>query len=472
MGIARSASTGRRRWWLLAMVLALVTAVPGGAVANDVADDDDGDSVCEIEDFEFGFDPQSGTISLGVLAATTGAGATVAGIPVLNGHKLYWASVNAAGGVCGRFPVQLVVRDHGFLPGDALDQFQLIKDEVLAFSSSVGSPNVTPLVGPAEAEGIVVQAGSLLAERALSPNIPLNLAGNTYFAQFANGPFWAIHVANPPVITAASRVGVIYQDDPYGRECLAGYDFAHRNLGFNDAYRAGYDLLEPATVPPTVVGAQAAAVDVLFVCGLFPELATMLFVAFGRGYSPAVFGSSPTYNPLLAFAFGGGNEAVGIGFLSSFPYYNLGTFTPFEDDAPAMAEFRSRFLSQVPIPFVELSAFYIFGYTQAQTFHLILEKAADEGDISREGLLEAIEDVRRVDMGYGGGLVGFGDSAKERLPSNEDLVGVPTLLAQRAFGLEPIGGFYEAPFLKDWDPASGSDDGDDDDSGDDDDDDD
>lgn len=402
--------------------------------------------------FDFGFDPDTGTIRLGALAALTGPIPGI-GASVLDGHLLYWEALNAEGGVAGTYPVEVIVRDNQYDPDVNPVVYNEIKDEILAVSTALGTPTTATIFEAAASENIIVAAGSLASQWALTENVALNLAANTYFAQFANAPYWATEIADPAVITGDSVIGIIYQADDYGQDCKNGYDFGLANTGLTSSYEATYAATD-TDFSAQIGGAQAAGVDVLFVCALPSALATMLGTAAAIEYSPTVFGSSPSYNPALPGALGGGDEAAGLALFSSFPYYGLGAGPSFEDDTPGMNQLREQLETYgADIPAEEINAFFWFGYTQSQTFHQILEAAVANGDITREGLLAAIPTVQNVDFGYGGDPSGYGETPKEKIPTNEDNIGAPISITERRFGLEPVSDFFVAPYMADWDPA-------------------
>ncbi len=431
------------------------TQAPVATTTTQAAGDDDGGDDGEMMGpaFDVGFDEETGTIKLGVLAALTGPIPAI-GQSVLDGQRVYWEKVNAAGGIAGTYPVELVVRDNQYSAETTPVVYNEIKDEVLAFSSTLGTPSTAPLVAPSAAEGILIAAGSLASQWALTENIVLNLGANTYFAQFANGPYWAMEIADPAVMTTETVVGIVYPADDYGADCKAGYDFAQENLGFNAAYEATFASTD-TEFSGQIGGAAANAVEVLFVCGLPSALATMLGTAAAIEYSPAIFGSSPSYNVVLPAALGQGDEAAGLALFNSFPYYNLGTSAPFESDEPGLAGMRADLAEygQDVAP-ESVNAFFFFGYTQAATFNAILEAAIANGDITRAGLLAAVADVKDVDLGLGAGTAGYGTTVAERIPTNQDSIGVPVSVSEAVFGFRQVSDFFEAPFLADWDPAS------------------
>ncbi|HEX9643118.1 MAG TPA: ABC transporter substrate-binding protein [Acidimicrobiia bacterium] len=405
--------------------------------------------------YDVGFDEASGTISLGVLAAAPGGPIPDIGQSVLDGHRVYWDKVNAEGGVAGQYPVELEVRDNEYSADVSVVVYNEIKDGVLAFSSTLGTPTTAAIFEDAATANILIAAGSLASQWALTSNVILNLAADTYFAQFSNGAYWAAEVADPAVITADSVVGIVYQADDYGADCKGGYDLAQTNLSFNAAYEATYAATD-TDFSAQIGGAQAAGVDVLFVCALPTALATMIGTAAAIQYAPAVFGSSPSYNVALPGALGGGDEAAGVGLFNSFPYYNLGTSAPWESDEPGMVTMREdRDTYGADVPDGNINAFFYFGYTQAATFHQILETAVANGDITRAGLLAAVDATTGIDLGVGLGVGGYGPTPQERVPVNATGIGTITSVSERAFGIEPLGEPVEAPWLADWDPAGG-----------------
>lgn len=449
---------------VLAMVTAACTTTTDTTTTTVHDDGDDHTTTTQAQvtttegmaplNFDIGFDEATGTIKLGALAALTGPIPGI-GASLLNGHKVYWDKVNANGGVAGMYPVELVIKDNAYNPETNVVVYNEIKDEVLAFSSAIGTPTTATIYEDAAADNILVAAGSLASQWALTSNVVLNLGANTYFAQFANGAHWAMNVADPAIITADSVVGIVYQGDDYGQDCKNGYDFGQANTGFNDAYEATYAATD-TDFSGQIGGAAAAGVTVLFVCALPTALATMIGTAAAIEYSPTVFGSSPSYNPALPGALGGGDEAAGLALFGSFPYYGLGAGPAFEDDTPGMAELRAdleTYGEGAGVTDAMVNAFYYFGYTQAQTFHQILEAAVANHDISRAGLLAAVDMVQNVDMGYGGSPAGYGPTPLDRITSNEDNIGVPVSVTVNRFGLMDVTGFFEAPYMADWDPA-------------------
>ncbi|MGH9052063.1 MAG: ABC transporter substrate-binding protein [Acidimicrobiia bacterium] len=407
-------------------------------------------STTSVPPVRTGVGVQDGTIRLGVLAAITGPIPDI-GQSVLNGHEVWWAYVNEElGGVGGRYPVELVIEDNQYNPEINVTAYNEIKDGVLGFSSTLGTPTTASIQQDAAAESILVAAGSMASFWSQTQNVVLNLASNTYLAQFANGPYWAMEVADPPLMTAETPVGVISQADDYGQDCLKGYELALQNLGFQDASRQTYQPTDE-DFSAQMSAFQAAGVEVVFVCALPSALARMIGTNDVLGYRPVIFGSSPTYHVVLPTILGGGGgEQAGLPAFAN--YYQLGTGPAFEEETPGMELLRRNLETYgAEVPPASVNTFYFFGYTQAQTFHTILERALERGDLTREGLLTALNEVQGVDLGYGLGEAGFGASVTQRVPTDIDAVGRPVSTSQSRFGLERVSDFFVAPYLEDYD---------------------
>ena len=93
-----------------------------------------------------GVDVATKTVRLGVLNDESGPAATI-GKPYAAGKRFVAAIVNAGGS--GLLPegwkVELVEKDHGYNPQKSVQAYNEIKDNVLFFAQSFGTPNTMPL---------------------------------------------------------------------------------------------------------------------------------------------------------------------------------------------------------------------------------------------------------------------------------------------------------------------------------------
>ena len=99
--------------------------------------------------------------------------------------------------------------------------------------------------------------------------------------------------------------------------------------------------------------------------------------------------------------------------------------------------------------------YFSFGYIQAVATVALLEKAVELGDLSREGVATALEELGTVDFGGLTGDYTYGPP-EDRVPPikssifkpNPDATAYPT-------GLELVVQDYEADSAADYEPGSG-----------------
>ena len=95
-------------------------------------------------------------ITLGQLTDLTGVFASL-GKDVTNAQALFWEQQNAKGGVCGKYKVKLLARDHGYVVQNAVSLFSAMKGQVLAMQQLLGSPENTALNDQISANKLVDQ---------------------------------------------------------------------------------------------------------------------------------------------------------------------------------------------------------------------------------------------------------------------------------------------------------------------------
>jgi branched-chain amino acid transport system substrate-binding protein len=168
------------------------------------------------------------------------SGPTAAGMPMLrNAMQMRIDEANAAG-IHGR-KIRLVVEDNGSQPQMAVRAVQkLIKsDGVFAILNSFGSgPNAATAKAATDA-GVVVfapWAASAIIQK-VSGNSPLMFTTvPNYDSTTATGLGWAIRTWKP------QRVGVIYQEGPFGDLIRAGVNSAMKTANMTVAAEAAYKV--------------------------------------------------------------------------------------------------------------------------------------------------------------------------------------------------------------------------------------
>jgi ABC-type branched-subunit amino acid transport system substrate-binding protein len=221
-------------------------------------------------------------IKLGITIPMTGA-ASPGYNKVPGAMKAYFDYVNANGGVNGR-KITLVVKDDQYVPTQAVAKTNelILKDRVFALVSPLGTANnkaVAASVNPA------------------SRGIPVMFV-NTGFSGFADAKKYPTTYALLPSYVmeakimaeyikdnfAGKNIGLVYQDDDFGTDALAGFKTAGIKFATTVGYASGSQ--GAATAAGWVTKLKAANCDVVILFGVSSATAAGLGTAAAMKYAP------------------------------------------------------------------------------------------------------------------------------------------------------------------------------------------
>jgi branched-chain amino acid transport system substrate-binding protein len=233
-----------------------------------------------------GADPgvSSNEIHLGSSVPLSGE-AAIAG-NVARGAEAYFKYVNAKGGVFGR-RIKFTYLDDGYDPGRAVNNtIRLVQQEqVFAMFSSLGTNNnlaVRKLLNDAKVPQLFVSSGATTFGRdykrypwTIGYIPPYSKEGEIY------GKYVVKNIKNP-------KIAVLYQNDDYGRDLLAGL---RRGLGSkvkSIVARVGYEP-SSADTQPQVTQLKASNANVLMIFA-FGKFSLQAFNAVSRlNWKPQIF---------------------------------------------------------------------------------------------------------------------------------------------------------------------------------------
>jgi ABC-type branched-subunit amino acid transport system substrate-binding protein len=154
------------------------------------------------------------------------------------GAQLYFDRINAAGGIHGA-KIRLVTRDDGYkVPETVRLTRELVKETApIALVGLVGTGNVEALVkekvlAEADIPVVGIRSGALSLVQPVVPNLFHTRA--SYAAEVGQ-------IVKQLATTGIRRVAVLYQDDPFGLDGLAGADKALRQHDLQLVVKAGYE---------------------------------------------------------------------------------------------------------------------------------------------------------------------------------------------------------------------------------------
>jgi ABC-type branched-subunit amino acid transport system substrate-binding protein len=379
--------------------LALVATACGGNGDDEKTSDTTGGNAGKAPAVTAGFDGK--TITLGVITPQTGIAAVI-GKPLTRGNQTYIDHLNATGGIAGKYKVELKVVDSQYDAPTAVQQYNSIKGSVVAFVQTLGTGVTNALLPLLKTDDIVAGPASL--DSFWVPEQQLMALGAPYQVQAINAMDWWINQKG----NKDSTICLMRQDDPYGKAGKDGLEFAGKEMHF--------DVTKEVTFAPTDTefGAQvnqlkAAGCTLVFLVGLPNHTGAIMGAAEQVGFTPQWIGQAPTWVGLLA-----GNKYLQDHFVlvSEGPEWG-------DTEVPGMKQLMDdvqKYASdQTP------DIYFEFGYAQAWSMAQILEKAVANGDLSRKGVVAAMNDVGTIKTG---GLLGdyeYG-APKDRKPPRAGII--------------------------------------------------
>lgn len=424
----------KTRTWSRALAVGVALALTVAACGGDDsgASDDDKADTGGAPATVAGFDGT--TIKLGVITPTSGSVAVI-GKPLTAGNQAYFDYINAEkGGIGGKYKVELDIRDSGYDPTKAGQEYASVKGSTVMLAQLLGTPIVNSVLEQLVDDGVMAAPASLDSLWVREPN--LLPVGGPYQIQAINALNWYVTDGGGE----GKQVCSLIQDDPYGEAGQEGLEFAAKELDI--------DLAEPVRfpAPPAPAGDFGAQIDQLksdgcemvFLVATPSSTAPAMTKAAQSQFAPQWIGQSPTWIGAL------GTSALApylqANFLVASEGPNYG-----DDSVKGMAELLR--IKEKYAPTQAADVYFNFGYLQAKAVTALLEKAVELGDLSHEGILQASEKLGTVTFD---GL--FGDyeygKAEDRVPPTKSSIfkvdpASPT-------GLTLVERDIEADFAKDF----------------------
>jgi len=388
--------TKRSRWTRVLVplaALALVATACGGSSSKSTTATTSGGNAGKAPANAPGFD--GSTITLGVVTPQTGIAAII-GKPLTNGNQVFFDHLNAAGGIAGKYKVKLDVRDSQYQPQTGVQQYNAAKGSVTAFVQILGTAVVNATLPLLKADGIVAGPASL--DSFWVPEQQLMALGAPYQIQAINAMDWWINQKG----NKSDKVCLMHQSDPYGDAGKEGLEFAAKQLKFTitkDVTFAATDTDFAAQVNQL----KGAGCQVVFLVGLPNVTGSIMGLAEQTNFTPEWIGQSPTW--ISAYA---GNKYMQqhLAVVAEGPQWG-------DTTSPGMKQMLDDIKTYAPDQSADI--YFAFGYAQAWSMAQVLEKAVALGDLSRKGIVNAMNKVGTIKTG---GLLGDYDygAPKDRKP--------------------------------------------------------
>ncbi|MGE4428897.1 MAG: ABC transporter substrate-binding protein, partial [Solirubrobacteraceae bacterium] len=367
----------RTRWGAIAAsaILALGVTACGGA-----DDDDGGGGGSDGGGLSAapGFDGT--TIKLATLSAQSGPVAVI-GKPLTNGIKVWFDRVNADGGIAGKYKVELVNEDNRYEADTTVQRYNRVKNDVVAVGQVLGTAPTLALLPQLRRDNIVAAPASLdgfwVEETHLVP------VGAPYQVEAANGLHHYIEAEGKD-----KTLCTFTQDDVYGEAALQGVEAAAKDNGVKIASGQKFKVADK-DVTGQIQRLRRAGCDAVSLAATPTDAGKIWQTAAQLKFAPRWIAQAPAWTGAFA-------KSPLAPYLEQTLWLVAEGADWGDSEIPGMKEMLADVEKYSPKQ--EPDLYFSFGYNQGRAMTAILEKAVAAGDLSREGVVKALNELGEVDF--------------------------------------------------------------------------
>jgi branched-chain amino acid transport system substrate-binding protein len=332
------------------------------------------------------------------------SGPAVVYAPIARTIEAYFKMLNETGGINGR-KVEVVVRDDAYTPARTVAAVKELieKEKVFIFSSGLGTPTnlaVMKTINDARIPHITPATGSSLwahPERAKEFGINADLVGkdgkNYYIALQTNYITESVLLTRYTIETLKkTKLAIIYQNDPFGKEGLFGVRQEAQRLKTPLAAEVSYETTDTDLSAQALKLKQSGADAV--VLWTIPRFAAQIVKEMAKvGYRPTIVSSyvnnDPTMFRLTCDKWDQAqNKCAGE---TLWQGALIAAWTPdYRDDDPGVEKYRQFMKKHLPNELV--GGFTLAGYIFAETTAEALKRAGR--NLTRESFMAGVETIK------------------------------------------------------------------------------
>lgn len=369
----------------------------------------------------------NGCIYLGILSDLTEGPFAALAVPIVDGQRAYWQKVNENGGIAGyEVDIDTYTRDTKYQAAEHAQAYQQIEPNILALAQTLGTVNTEAILADMDASDIVGVPASWWSGYSFEENDHGLILENgySYCSEAITGLDWfAENHAKPESVAAVGYPG------DYGGDSAAGVQKWADANGVTDVTVVPTGPNQVTGNQDAVVSAVAAAnPDVVFLAVGPAENAEIVGKLAAGGYQGRFMGSLPTWNPALL-------QSAAAPALTAM-YNHISPGEQWSGTSEGVAAMKESLNNEPPV-----NAGYIIGWLMSYPMHGVLEKAAENGDLTRAGVRAAVAETE-VDYQGMSTAQGYGGNGKD--------VAVATIIVNTPdesdpLGTVPEGSFYTGP---------------------------
>jgi branched-chain amino acid transport system substrate-binding protein len=290
----------------------------------------------------------------------------------------YFRKINDEGGINGR-KINFITLDDAYSPPKTVEMARRLveQDEVLFLFGTLGTPSNTAIHKYMNAKKVPQLFVATGATKWNDPkNYPWTMGWQPNYQ--TEGAIYAKHILQN---TPNAKIGVLFQNDDYGKDYLKGF---RDGLGDKAAKmivaEVSYEFTDP-TVDSQIVQLQGAGADVFFNIATPKFAAQAIRKAYDIGWKPVQYLNNVSNSVGTVLTPAGLDKSVG---LISTLYLKDPTDKQNEND-PAIKDWVAFMKKYYPDGSL-IDGFNVYGYSAAQTLVQVLKQAGD--DLTRANIMK------------------------------------------------------------------------------------
>lgn len=340
---------------------------------------------------DFGVDLEAGTITVGQLADITNFAAFAALVnPIMAGQQMYWDWVNANGGIGDGLMVEMLTRDTAYNVEQHIGAYDEIRDQVVAISHTTGSPP-TLAISDALAEDSMIAVPATWYSGWTDTNIAPGVVhtGVPYCLESMSLLDWlkdeeAKAGNDAPTLAVASIPG------DFGLDSAAGaIKWAEIN-GIDVVYDGSGTILPGQDNKPVGDAIVQSGANMVFVTTTPSTFGEVYGSAVAQGFEAKWTGAGPTYNP----AFIGPDSPIAAPIQRD--WYGGFYSKPWGSSSTGMALIHQLYEESGSTEV--LKDYITVGFVEAMIVEAALRQAYANGDMTREGVFNALYSISDMDF--------------------------------------------------------------------------
>ena len=280
----------------------------------------------------------------------------------------YFRKINDAGGINGR-KINFISVDDGYSPAKAVEMTRRLveQDQVLLLFNSLGTPSnsaVHQYLNAKQVPQLFVASGA--SKWGDPKHYPWTMGGQPNYR--TEGGIYAQHILKT---RPNARIGVLYQNDDYGKDYLQGFKEGLGDQAKLIVSEVPYEVNDP-TLDTQIIALKGSGADVFFNIST-PKFAAMAIrTAYDIGWHPLQYLNNLSISVGSVLTPAGLDKAAGV---LSVAYYKDPTDPRWAGD-PAIRDWAAFMRKYYPEG-SRSDSLNVYGYALAQMLVQVLQQAGD-----------------------------------------------------------------------------------------------